>query len=243
MGWTKLQVSHESGQLAARIWWINCSLGQVCILVTGIFLFPGHPTLHLRCLWEILLECVNSQSFIFNEIPKVSFSTTCIFAPKRKEWPPELIVSGMLEADPSDSRDHPALLGNFLLPGCSKGLHPAWLHLSAHSWNQADLAMGVDRRFLSPGQPHGRLWSQTTGLQSWPPVNSDPGAVNCLLWAPIPDEGWELTQMLWPLDSGHGLIRELRPCFHWYQASGLTPPKQDENQGREDFFLIGSQVF
>lgn len=78
-------MSHESGQLAARVWWINCSLGQICVLVTGMFLFPGHPTLHLRGLWEILLEWVNDLV-----IPKVSFSITCIFAPKRKEWPPEL---------------------------------------------------------------------------------------------------------------------------------------------------------
>lgn len=97
-------MSHESGQLAARVWWINCSLGQICILVTRMFLFPGHPTLHIRGLWEILLEWVNDPVIL-----KVSFSITCIFAPKRKQWPPELTVSGMLEVDHSDSRDHPAL--------------------------------------------------------------------------------------------------------------------------------------
>lgn len=229
-------MSHESGQLAARVWWINCSLGQICILVTRMFLFPGHPTLHIRGLWEILLEWVNDPVIL-----KVSFSITCIFAPKRKQWPPELTVSGMLEVDHSDSRDHPALLGNFLLPGCFKGLHLAWLCLSARSWNQADPAMGVDWRFWSPGRPHGRLWSQAIGLQSWTLTLEQSTASSELL---SPTRAGRITETLWSLDSGHGLKASgAEASFSLISNQQTDTAKTRWKPRKRKLFLIDSYVF
>lgn len=190
---------------------------------------PGHwdvpvsgPLQHTWGLWKFSWmgeQYSNSQ---------VSFSITCILLLRersgRQSWP---LSSGMLEVGHSNSPETTLLFWE--TSSCQtvfRGLHqpgPTPLHPQLEpGWP----GNGVGPVILEPRKA---IW-QALESGHWAPVlNSNSGAVNRLLWAPIPDEGWEDNT-----DVGITGFRTWpgRPSGGWAFFPSIKPLETDYHQNK-----------